>query len=281
MQKTRASLPVIIILPMVIAACALRFFQLLRQTDKSTGQIVAESSTVTVLVYIFIAALFFVSLAIGLRERSLAGAFDFEKESKTIRATSMLLSIGLFYDFVHQCYNCYHYLNNVSYVQYSYLLPLGISGIFALVSAGYFIAVSMSAGKTGVDFMSFKLFHFSPFIWAFAKLFSVLSSLFDFMKNVESCCEFIALGSVLGFFLCFVKAIDERNKSAGRSFLIFGLFSFAVCSVVSVPRIAMMIFVGFDSVSEVIFSAVTYLFLGIFILSLCVDLISRSKKQDL
>ncbi|MGN1203071.1 MAG: hypothetical protein ACI4RF_07220 [Eubacterium sp.] len=279
MQKTRAKLPVLLMIITVIAACILHFFQLYRQSDGSAEELQNNNfSSYFIYLLIFLGIIF--AAVYSVLKKNTAKIFDFENGSNSIFLPSVILALTFFYDFIHQGYNCYSYISSVAYVEYAYIIPLGISGAFALISCFYFFTLAMTAKSLGYDFRNFTLLHFAPVIWAFTKLCGIMVQIVDIKLNVEICCEFILLCVILVFLFSIISAIDRKDEPVGRVFVFSSsMLSFMSC-IVGIPRIAIIVSEKESTIGQVTFSAVTYIMLGVFSLALLYDINKRSNKKQ-
>lgn len=267
MQKARAKISVLFMIITVTAACVLRFFQIY-----SDG-----SAAGTYAVYLTIFAGFVFAGIYANSKKDLAKTFDIENGQRRVFLSSLILSVTFFYDFVHQGYNCYDYVSRVSYVDYTYLVPMGISGLFALLSCFYFFVFSLTMKNSNYDFRNFTLLHFSPVVWAIVKLFGIMLQIVDIKVNSEIFCEFILLCVVICFLLSMISAVDRKDAPT-TGFFVFSssMLAFMSC-VVGVVRVAVLIAKKGAIGDGVSFSALTYIMLGLFSVNLLMDIHKRSK----
>lgn len=249
-----------------LAACFLRFFQLIRFTDSKTGFVIGNESLTYILYGVLILSVVF-AVIYSLIARNKIRKISFIG-NKGIYISLIALCIAYFFDFVHQVNNCYSYIqtsSRQSYVEYNYLLPMGFQAIFALLSCYYLIVCAKSVRETKIDFKNFKLFHLVPLAWGFCRLLVIMTEIFD-VESVESFLEFIFIIFYCGFTLCCASSIDNEKKLIKPSFSFFALGLFSLSFSFSFARILMIISGEYEKLSKVSFSAVTYLFIGIFAL---------------
>lgn len=267
MQKARAKISVLLMIITVSAACILHFFQIYSKNSIAGAYVV----------YLMIFSGFIFAGIYANSKKNLAKTFDIENGQRSVFLSSIILSISFFYDFVHQGYNCYDYVSRVSYIDYTYIVPIGISGIFALLSCFYFTAFSLTVRGSNYDFRNFTLLHFAPVIWAIIKLFGIMLQIVDVNVNSETCCEFILLCVILSFLLNMISAIDRGDAPTTRLFVFSAsMLAFMSC-VVGAVRIALIIADKSANINDADFSAVTYVMLGIFAVNLLVDINKRSR----
>ena len=249
-----------------LAACFIRFFQFLKYTDAKSGLVVGDDLLTFVLYGVVALSLFFCFLYFFFSKR-------YERiiafiGNKSIYITLLILSFTYFFDFVHQVYNCAQYISQddaQKYIEYNYLLPIAFQAVFAILTCFYLIICAKSVKGTLIDFKYFKLFHLAPFLWGFCRLLVILTEIFD-VESVESFLEFIFIIFYCGFTLCCASSIDNEKKLIKPSFSFFALGLFSLSFSFSFARILMIISGEYEKLSKVSFSAVTYLFIGIFAL---------------
>lgn len=268
MQKTRAKTPVYFMIIPVVASCVLRFFQLLDFTDKKTGNVIGAAH-MSFSVYILLAAAMIFDFVYVKKKTSFAPLLDFENKSRSEYTVSAFLSFAYFADFLHQAYNCYHYISRVSYIEYAYLIPLAVSGVLALFCCFYFVSFAMTAGGSNYDFRNFTVFHFMPVIWCFSKLIMMMLKIIDIKQNIEGVLEFLLMVFMIMFFFCYISMVD--NKGAISSMFVF--FSNAVLimgTVLVLPKYAIIVSGNYGILSPVDYTGLTYLAVGIFAVTLSV-----------
>lgn len=272
MRNTKAKISALFVVITAVAACVSRFFLL-------SGAQNAEAAGSTVFLYgvylfIFLSAVFAALYASCAKDN--AKTFDFEQVPKGIYISSIALSVTFFYDFLHQGYNCYKYLTESDYTDYTYLIPVSVGCVFALVCCFYYITVAATAKNTNYDFRNFALLHFVPLVWALSKLFLIMFKIVDITENIDMACEFIFLCALMCFLFSMISAVDKKDAPATRIFVFSCVFLGCMSLVVGVPRIA-SVALGRAEFGSAAYSAVTYLMLGAFSLSLLKDLNKRSK----
>lgn len=275
MQKTRAKIPVYLMIIPVIASCVLHFFQLLDFTDKKTGNIIGGGQ-MSLAVYILLAAAVFFDFVYVKNKTSFVPLLDFEKGSKTEYAASAFLAVAYFADFVHQAYNCYNYISAVSYVEYAYLIPMAVSGVLALLNCFYFVCFAMTAGGSNYDFRNFTMFHFMPAVWCFSKLIMMMLKIIDVKQNVSGVLEFLLMVFMIMFFFCYISMVDNKG-AISRMFVFFANAVLIMAAVLVLPRYAIIVSGNLGVLSPVDYTGVTYLAVGIFAVTLSVKSL---KKND-
>ena len=250
-----------------LAACFIRFFQFLKYTDAKSGLVVGDDLLTFVLYGVVALSLFFCFLYFFFSKR-------YERiiafiGNKSIYITLLLLSFTYFFDFVHQVYNCAQYISQddtQNYIEYNYLLPIAFQAVFAILTCFYLIICAKSVKGTLIDFKYFKLFHLTPFLWGFCRLLVILTEIFD-VESVESFLEFIFIVMYCGYTLCCASAVDSDDGKIKPLLSFFALSLFSVSIAFSLARILMIISGNYEDLSRVTFSALTYLFIGLFALN--------------
>lgn len=250
-----------------LAACFIRFFQFLKYTDAKSGLVVGDDLLTFVLYGVVALSLFFCFLYFFFSKR-------YERiiafiGNKSIYIALLILSFTYFFDFVHQVYNCAQYISQddaQNYIEYNYLLPMAFQAVFAILTCFYLIICAKSVKGTLIDFKYFKLFHLAPFLWGFCRLLVILTEIFD-VESVESFLEFIFIVIYCGYTLCCASAVDSDDGKIKPLLSFFALSLFSVSIAFSLARILMIFSGNYDNLSRVTFSAVTYLFIGLFALN--------------
>jgi hypothetical protein len=250
-----------------LAACFIRFFQFLKYTDAKSGLVVGDDLLTFVLYGVVALSLFFCFLYFFFSKR-------YERiiafiGNKSIYITLLILSFTYFFDFVHQVYNCAQYISQddtQNYIEYNYLLPIAFQAVFAILTCFYLIICAKSVKGTLIDFKYFKLFHLTPFLWGFCRLLVILTEIFD-VESVESFLEFIFIVMYCGYTLCCASAVDSDDGKIKPLLSFFALSLFSVSIAFSLARILMIISGNYEDLSRVTFSALTYLFIGLFALN--------------
>ena len=249
------------------AACFIRFFQFLKYTDAKSGLVVGDDLLTFVLYGVVALSLFFCFLYFFFSKR-------YERiiafiGNKSIYITLLILSFTYFFDFVHQVYNCAQYISQddtQNYIEYNYLLPIAFQAVFAILTCFYLIICSKSFKGTLIDFKYFNLFHLTPFLWGFCRLLVILTEIFD-VESVESFLEFIFIVIYCGYTLCCASAVDSDDGKIKPLLSFFALSLFSVSIAFSLARILMILSGNYEDLSRVTFSALTYLFIGLFALN--------------
>ena len=93
-----------------------------------------------------------------------------------------------------------------------------------------------------------------------------LTEIFD-VESVESFLEFIFIVMYCGYTLCCASAVDSDDGKIKPLLSFFALSLFSVSIAFSLARILMILSGNYEDLSRVTFSALTYLFIGLFALN--------------
>ena len=270
MQKTKAKLPVLIISVLVIGACFLRFFQLLN-TPEVSAQTIESYSKLSYLIYALIAIMLAVSLVLALKKPN---ACQVIRQSRVISISSLIASAGMFIDFINQSSVCFKYFSNTRYVEYAYIIPLALSGIFSLVSCFYLICISLTSRGRNFDFKKFNFLHLSIILFGVARFVKITTAIVDVRSDIDSILEFLFLIFIVFAWFGYISFIYGEGKGKSILFTLSSIMSFCVSIVFFVPYL-LYAFVNFDGViNETTLSAVSYFAMGVFSISL----VSENKK---
>gem|GEM_PF-2258097 len=275
MNQRIKTVPVLLIFAAAFCAGGLYFYQLLRLCNSHTGMLEKGFTTIYVL-YALIFAVILLSVRYAFKRKRTQESVYLKETSLPVSYACALASAGLLYDFVHQCFNCYRYFDNKGYIDYAYIIPTVLSGIFALLCASFFIALFLTARGTGVDFRRILFLSFAPVVWCAMRIFTKMNNMFDFVKGVEPLLELALLISLLIYFAVFISESESSNP-ASVSFIFQSLITAFLAFLVSVPRLLVMLLAGYKTLYPVDFSCSAYLFIGVFIITLLYDNRKREK----
>lgn len=267
MQKTKAKLPVLIIAVTVIAACFLRFFQLLRYADEKTG-LVTKRQNLSYAVYALAAVLLIMCIIYGIKADKRCKAILTDGAGKGLFNASAAAGAGMFLEFLNQSYGCYSYIEGAKMIEYEYFLPIAASGIFALISCVYFAALCIAARGVNLDLSKLVWLQFSPAVWAFLRLISITARFIDIKSGVETSCELFFLAAFIFLWFGFVLSAESKKRSSDILFTVACVFSFCAAVIIFVPRVfyAVFNFAGFFNGTGL--TSVFYITLGAFSLTL-------------
>lgn len=275
MKKVRSRLNLFVIVLLSVATCFIRLFQLFRYTDRNTG-IVTSNHILSYVVY----GLFAVSLVF-----SLLYCLNVKKQNNMLisagnRRMCVLLYLlcGVyFFDYIHQCINIYEYISDNSYIDYNYTAILLLSGIAALISCAYVIVIIMLVKGYNLDYKRLGFLHFIPVIWAFLRMIIIMMRIVDVKEDVESICEFLFLTAFICFSISVISAGDRQNKAVSQIFILSGLMTFFLSFAVALPRILAVLTGRSFILSDVSFTPILYLTVGLISLTAIVSVTEREE----
>lgn len=189
------------------------------------------------------------------------------RESKAVSVFSFFCSAGMFCDFVVQCLNCYNYASKSAYVALNRIIPIGLSGAFALMSAIYFIIIGISFSSSRYDFMQLKAFKYFPLLWALCAALSDLTEYSSGISNADAVLKSLMLLLALLFFFFFACCAQENVGKSGIKGLVFSGLSYGMMSISCVvPEIFASLLRRADV--PAFYTDFVFLFSGIFALSI-------------
>lgn len=278
MQKKVGTITSFAVTVLTVAVCVLRFFQLLKYTDSETG-FVTGGKNLTYSIYALLIGCFAVAAVYAFGKREYKTTLSYGS-SKMVLGISYLLPAAFFFDFIHQCYNCFDYIQKTAYVEYNYIIPLAVSGVAALLSSFYFFTFAVTYRGSNYDLKNFTSFHFMPVIWAFFRLIVIMTRIMNVLTGVDDFCEFIFLAFLLSFLFCFISALDKMQEKATGLFVFFAIITAVMSCVVALPRIAMLISGNANVLNKVTYSCTAYIAVGIFAAALVADLKKRMNVDN-
>ncbi|MCM1285064.1 MAG: hypothetical protein NC213_04585 [Acetobacter sp.] len=268
MQKTKVRLPILLIVVTVIAACFLRFFQLIHYTDISTG-LVTDGFNLSYTIYGLLFLIMIISIGNGIAFTKRCETVFSDNHNRKIVFSSAFAALCMFADFVNQCHNCYFYVADSEYIEYGYMIPLGISVCFALVSSFYFMTVFITARGGNFDIKKLIWLHFTPIIWAVFRLISITAKFINLESGIEIALEFLFLTSFIFFWFSVMLSFDGRKKSTDIVLTVTSVFSFCLSAVLFLPEILFALINFEANYKSFVITSLCYMSLGIIALCFC------------
>lgn len=257
------------------SAAAVRCGQLLLYTDSDTGMIVYGAENTILQFYILtVISVALLGAFVLLSRKELEGPFEIQSNG-TLSLFSFLAAAGMFYDFVHQCLNCYFYIADNSYVAANRLLPMILTAVFALLSSVYFIFSGISFKNTRYDFRRLWFFRITPVLWAVVNFFVLLTDYSDNIHALETLLKYAAFLFALLFFLFFAIFVDGEKGKCGVT-VFFGFLYAGISFSLSFGRI--LCFILGNEINAEDFSSPAFLFTGLFAFA-CSFLIYKRKRD--
>lgn len=258
----------------VLFAAALRCVQLFSFTDSSTGFVLKEASASVSAVYIL--SVIAVSLCGIFFIKKITPVDPFgKKENRRLFYVCILAGAAMFYDFVHQCVNCFSYASRTTFIELNYLIPLLLTGITALFCTFYFIIMGISFVTDKYDFKQLMYFHLVPAVWFALGLLTSLTRYDDSYLAAQNNLRYAVLFFGITFSLVLIRCID--GGSAKLKWLCFTGASYAALSfILSVPNIIALI--AGAELNDVDYSFISYLFTGIFAAVITAETLKKHKE---
>ena len=168
-------------------------------------------------------------------------ACDF-KENMKIYATGA--AGGFIIQFIY-CVISAGALADERYFNKASLISISAAGVFSLLSSLYFIAISLSCGKTSYDFRKLKILHFAPLLWSLCAIAHIIPNAPDFKTDVFSVLKALMLIFAMLFFYFFISETESESGAKKSTVFISKAFSY------------MCLLLFFSRAFEIIFKAET------------------------
>ena len=182
-------------------------------------------STVLAVIYVALAAAALAGIAFeSLKTKRYGNAFEF-KNPFHLDVFSYIASAGFFLNFLTQCVLLYGALG-AKIMSLTYIMPIVMSGLTALISSVYFIIVGFSFGDKNYDFREFRLVHLVPMLWAISCVFNLIELSSGFEKSIDSVLKYSMMLMLVCFFYCFALEVDSGGKAKNTTVLFARLFSY-------------------------------------------------------
>lgn len=260
---------------LTLSAVVLRIIQLSSYTNTQTGYIFHSAKNSIIAFYIICAAIVVLCSVISYKTPCTANPFDIKKGSKMAKIC-YLAGASLFYDFVHQCLNCYEYISKNSVLQFNYIIPLIFLAVSALACTYYFYILGSYFNTQKYDFMQLKYFHLMPAAWIFFRLLICFNMYSNNLYAVDVFFQYLILIFGIIFYILIVNFITSssfRLQNLAFVGMVYSIFSL----IISVPRLAVCLF-GIKTAS-VTFSSVTYMLTGVFALAVSVNILREESEN--
>lgn len=169
------------------------------------------SSTVLSIIYYIALVLGIMFLALdSFKQKNFAPVFIF-KNRFHLNVFAIVVSVGLFVDFVCGVVKAYQTLFDSSYISIPPFVALCISVFMALLSSFYYVLVSSSFGGSNYDFRKMRVLHFAPLLWAISKAFSVLDEVPSILQDDASILKYVVLLLLCCAFFFFAFEVDSTD----------------------------------------------------------------------
>lgn len=233
---------------------------------------------VAVLTYVLI-AVSFVYNYVDLKKRdAFAPAFEFDNAYK-LDVFSYLVALGFFVEFISNVATLVKLFLNDNGLVISYIVPLIMCALFALLSSFYFVMVGLSFGTKDYDFRSFKLYHIVLLLWAVFKLMTLFGQVIRITYDVNAVLRYLSI-MVLAFFFYYFVAEVENNGGAN----IHTIYCARMCAYCSgfycLDRLMLLITKQVDLNSNNTYFAITLMFVCLFALFFEKNILHNSTNEE-
>lgn len=256
-----------------LGAAVLRCLQLILYTDTETGYITlnGEHTITDFYIFAFVAVALYGIYAFGKKRSDGEEVFA---PGRLFLVFSALSCAGMFYDFIHQCLNCYNYSVQTEYPAANRLAMMIACAVFALLSCVYFAVMCESFRSSRFDYGRLWLLRLAPVFWFMCNLLLGLTDYGDVFYDLDTVLKnFTVIAGLMFFF--FLAGISEnevtRPRALAFSGFCYGSFSF----ILAFPRI--VVFIAGTGLKAADYSFITFLFSGMFAFALSLK-ISAQKK---
>lgn len=260
----------------VLCAAVLRCVQLFLFTDISTGFVLKEASFTAGAVYILCVSAVVLCGIFFHKKLTPADPFS-KKESKPLFYICIITGAAMFYDFIHQCVNCFNYASRTTYFELNYFVPMLLTGIAAILCTFYFIIMGVSFVTDKYDFKQLVYFHLALAVWFISGFFIKFTSYDDGYLAVENNLRYAVLLFGIMFSIALIRGIDGVPAKP-RTLCFAGLAYAALSFILAAPRI--IAFIGGAELNKAEFSSVSYLFTGIFAAVLTIEALKKDKTKE-
>ena len=236
------------------AALGLRFYQAFSGLiDFETGFFTEDSFT-TILLYGVLGVTAVVVFMISL----LAGKVPQDKlpEKKNIgiailsvvfAAGLVMSAVPLFEGFMEMSASYNSFLaeqTKLSFLMKSGALPKLLEGVFAIISAVYFVFLATKfAGLGKINLTKLKVFSLSPLFWATFRMIQRFTRTISFMNVSTLFLELFMIAFMMMFFMYFAQMSSEvNNRCTSYKVVSYGLIAGMFSAVVSLPKQLLSLF---------------------------------------
>lgn len=277
MKKVRSRLDLFVVAMLSASGCFVRFFQLLRHTDKKSG-LVTSNYVLSYVVYGIIAVSLVASLLYFKNVKKRQNVLH-SVSNRNVSTLLLLLGIAFFVDYIHQCFNLYDYISSSAYVGVSSVASITLSAVASLVSCSYVVMAMMLVRGCNYNYKRLGAFCFFPAFWAFLRMLMIMMRIVDVKEDVESFCEFVFLTAFICFSFAVISAVDKEERTVPGIFIVSGLMTFVTSFLVALPRVLALLTGRIFIVSDVSFTPILYLVIGILSLTMVVGVAEKSENS--
>ncbi len=219
---------------------------------------------VAVLTYLFI-SISFIYNYVDLKKRGSFGrAFNFDNAYK-LDVFSYLVAFGFFVEFISNVATLVKLFLDKNGLIISYLVPIVMCALFALLSSFYFVMVGLSFGTRNYDFRSFKLYHIVILLWAIFKLMTLFGQVIRITYDINAVLRYLSIMVLSFFFYYFVAEVESEDGAS-----IYTVYCARMCAYCSgfycLDRLMLLITKQVDLNSNNTYFAITLMFVCLFAL---------------
>lgn len=267
----------------VIIRTVLTFLYIDRETGFSTG-----GYFLNILLFIIIAgsSVLFALSAYSSKETA-AVRLDTNKNS-LLSAVSVMFSFSFIYDSITSFSGSVDSMGSASYgvsafqaMMLSGTIPKFFQGVFAILSAAYFITFAKSAIKGTDKFSGHKILAISPVCWAGFRLIHRFVEQISYIRVSELLLELVLLAFSVMFFMAFAQLASGVYVNNARWRMVgLGLPTALISLTLNVPRLIYALASGVDELyAKYPFKACDFVS-ALFIVVLVVGIIGKKRKAD-
>lgn len=240
-----------VFLPLFLCVLVIRFVEVARGIDASTG-FFKEHSPLHGLFYAFVIACCAVLIIGSFLSKPAAEIRTIGFRSPWLCVMSVLTSLAFLLD----CYAAFrqHAAIGTGGVTFrekmsSGALPMTLQGVFALLSAAYFIVLAVSYKKGSLAAKKARILALSPIFWAAFRMVRHFVRKISFTKVSDLFFEILMLGCMMLFFMAFAS-VTSGIYSEGTAWRItgYGLPAALLAGMLSLPR---MVFTLIDKATYI------------------------------
>ncbi|MBP3441907.1 MAG: hypothetical protein J6L62_03795 [Clostridia bacterium] len=243
-------IPVLSAFAAILIAVPLRIFQYLKLIDPSTG-FYNEKDFSVIILYAILVIVMILSIVLPYLKHKTIQPVSVEKSSKVFLAVSLLMAlgtaidaVGLITDFVDLISDVPQYIDRKSLTEY--ISAQGgtlilIQGVFAIISAFYFVISGLSALNEKMK-AKFKILALSPVVWCVFRLLLRFKRTIAFINVSDLLLELFAIVFAMVFFLAIaqIRAKIDADSIFWKIFA-YGIPTAVLAVVCFLPRFILLI----------------------------------------
>ncbi len=275
----------------IVAFSLLRSIQLARFIDSETGFFVGGDAF-NIIFYVLLAAVCLVFIGVSFLSHQGAKVDLVAFKDKGASTASLLLAIGLFYDFFDSAVEgvrLFYELPDTSFfikradyfklVMSSGALPYMLEGVFALVSAMYVMLLAKSFSKGSSAAHKHKLIAIAPIAWAGFKMITRFVKQISYIKVSDLFLELMMLACMILFFVALSQVVSGVYCDDSRwRITAFGFSGGLIALCLNIPRF-IFTFVANDFINAEYPFNVADAFFGVFAIFVAAAAVKSSTEK--